>query len=201
MRILSLDLGAHIGVVTSKPFESACPIGERYKRLLTGVLPSVGVEVAGRLLYVTTVLLKGKAKGFKVSPLCDDKSLPADRFYALGTMLDFIREELYAPEFVVFEYNPFLRSVYQAEANFGYLGILLERLAGWSVPFDGVKASTLKAHIFKGSPKGTKRDKSAAEIKVRESFSTVRNDHEAHAVALVDYYITEGREEKGGNKE
>ena len=195
MKILSLDLGAHVGVVTSKPFEGACHIGERQKRLLTGVLPSVGVEIAGQLRYVTTVLLKGKMKGSKVPPLCDNKSIPADRFYALGMMLDFIKDKLYTPDFVVFEYNPFLKSVYQAEANFGYLGILLERLAGWGVPFDGVKASTLKAHIFRGSPKGIKRDKAAAEIKVRESFPAVRNDHEAHAVALIDYYITEGRED------
>ena len=56
---------------------------------------------------------------------------------------------------------------------------------------DSEEVSVLKSWIFKGAPVGTKRDARTAEAWVRrrpELSGEIRNDDEAHAVALYLYY-------------
>lgn len=127
-----------------------------------------------------------ETRRLELIPMCPKGSIPGHRFHAFR---DILKRLLAAGvDLVLYEYNFFVRGKIQAEYNWGMVAHLEEYCFAKGFGYDGIQQQTLKSFIFGKNHQG-KRDAVAAMQAAQRRFSvTIRNDHEAHAMALIQYW-------------
>lgn len=198
-RLIALDNGSTLGIASNfeidiPPYYHNQGFSEGVQALRTPVTPDTELNV----FFSSICIARSQSdKNASLSPICAKGSKPDERFFAyreillkviLDRYLKIRNSEGYHKPFILFEKVDFIRSRFQAQYNYGYLAHLGEFCYRHDFGIDNIHAATLKAWILKGH-KGA-RTKEMAHIRMRERFSEeIRNDHEAHAIALLLCYI------------
>lgn len=138
----------------------------------------------------TTICIKQDSEDKKqgLVGLCPKDSNPPQRFRAYQLILEDMLKANPDIDGIVYEETKFYKGHWPNVYGRGFYAILAAFCEQYDIGLDYIDVQALKRWIF-GPEYHGKRDKAAATEAMQQRYPSIRNDHEAHAVALLLCYL------------